>query len=204
MKASVRLPLSAFWLTPNPITIWVDGDPQPFPKKDVGIINRTGQKPRLMPIDKDYRTRTNPITKKIEKYDKGYKRRWMNHVASTVIAEMRKHNLLQFPKNHPVAMGCLFFIRKSQSNRLWVPSQKPDEDNFLYAVRNALKKTDKGSDVLYYDDDQVVWQVGPVGKVWASDEFPPGVLITVQDAMYLLDDMAIYQPSLRAQQQEIL
>jgi len=210
MKAMTRN--GPFWLREEPLKIRVFGEPQPFPKKEIGIIGT-----RTVIIDHDYRERQviDPITKnpmlnkkgnvKKKKYDRGYKRKWMQFVKDVVSLELRKHDLGPFPKNHPVAIGCLFFLSQSKSNKLLLPSQDPDYDNVLYAIMNALKRKPKkggrSSDcplgTLFYEDNQPVWGLKPYGKVWATEEHPPGLLITVQDAMYLLDEIAVYQPSLR-------
>lgn len=184
------------------IQIRVFGQAQPFPKTHTAKIKRPGMDPILRPVDTDYRTRTNPHTGKVEKYDRGYKRKWMTLVTKTVDEYMFEHDLTPFPKNHPIAMGCLFFLTKAPRCKLIYPSQVPDEDNFLYAVRNALKRTPekKGKPgrypqgVLFYDDDQIVWHVGPEGKVWATNNNPPGVLITVQDALQIRAEIAEWQP----------
>ncbi len=175
----------------GPFTIRVYGDPQPFPKKE--MIKLPGG--RWIPGDCDYRTRKNPVSNQTEKYDKGYKRRWMSHVGGEVLSWMNSHAYDPFPQNHPVAMGLCFYLPKAQSNKLEFPSQAPDEDNYLYAVRNALKRTPakKGREgkfpdgILYYDDDQVVWQLQPAGTVWATEQEAPGLLITFQCAVEIGD-----------------
>lgn len=166
--------------------IRVYGEPQPFPKKDVAMVGK-----RMIPVDKDYRTRKNPITGKTEKYDRGYKRRWMEKVTRTVWSWMDKRGMEPYRPNHPIALGCLFFLTQPPSNRLQVPSQDPDLDNFEYAIWNALKRTPKkkGRDgaypngVLFYDDNQIISRVLPCAKLWATSECPPGVLITVVDVV---------------------
>ena len=166
------------------IRIRVLGEPQPFPKKDVAMVGK-----RLVPVDHDYRERTNPHTRKIEKYDRGYKRRWMELCRTTALAVMRAQGRQPFPKNHPVAMGCLFFLTRAKSCKLPFPSQAPDQDNLEYAIRNALKRTPrhKGRDgpypkgICFYDDDQIVWRALPDGMLWARPGNPPGVLITIYD-----------------------
>ena len=149
---------------------------------------------QLMPVDRDYRIRRNPVTGKKEKYDKGYKRRWMRHVRDMVAKAMIHYGLEPFPQNHPVAMGCLFYLTKAKSNKLSFPSQAPDLDNLSYAIWNALQRQpiDKDANdrfaltgVLYYDDCQIVAHLMPAGKVWTNEDNPPGVLITVQDAFLL-------------------
>lgn len=177
--------------TVDPIQIFVPGEPQPFPKTHTAIIERPGQKPRLVPVATDYRTRTNPYTHKVEKYDRGYKAAWMKTVTQVVNRYMVDRDLNPFPKNHPVAMGCLFFLTKSPSCKLEFPSQDPDEDNLLYAIRNALKRTQKKKGghgkypdgVLFYEDNQIVWILEPQGKIWATSAHPPGLIITVQNAL---------------------
>lgn len=180
----------AWWNREVPLQIRVFGEPQPFPKKDVAI-----QGNRLVPVDKDYRERKDPITGEKKKYDRGYKRRWMKHVRDIVGKAMITHRLEPFPENHPVAMGCQFYLRRAKSNKLIYPSQKPDEDNFLRAIRDALQRhpiDEYANDrfaltgVLYYDDCQVVSQLLPAGKEWATEDEPPGVLITVQD-MFMME-----------------
>jgi hypothetical protein len=72
----------------------------------------------------------------------------------------------------------------------------------IYAIRNALKRTKvkKGKPgpypdgVLFWDDDQVVWRAGSEGMVWATEQHPPGVLITVQSALELKDKIEKWQP----------
>jgi len=194
-------PGKAHWDMDVPLQIRVYGEPQPFPKKEAvasGDYKRTG---RIIFAAKDYRVRTNPVTGKPEKYDRGYKRRWMDQIARTVSDVLWDNQIMPFPKNHPVAMGCLFFLSKSPSCKLLLPSQDPDYDNLEYAIWNALKRTSakKGKPgkhpdgILFYEDNQVVWRLQPSGKLWATENEPPGVLITVQDAMYLRDDIEQYQ-----------
>lgn len=168
------------------IQIRVFGDPQPFPKKDIGILDRPGMKPRLVPVDKDYRTHKDPLTGKIKKFDKGYKRKWMRDIQDTVDKYMFDNNLKPFPKNHPVAMGLLFYLPKSKSCKLEFPSQAPDLDNLDYAVWNALKRTPKKKGregkypegILFYDDDQIIRRMPLDGKLWANETELPGVLLT--------------------------
>lgn len=187
------------------LQIRVYGEPQPFPKTHTAAIERPGQMARLVPVATDYRTRTNPHTGKKEKYDRGYKRRWMKLVTETVDRYMFDHNFEPFPMNHPIAMSCLFFLTKAPRCKLLYPSQTPDEDNLIYAVRNALKRTPakKGkpgrypNGVLFYDDDQIIWRVGAEGKVWATEDNSPGVLITVQDALQLRSEIDIWQPNIQ-------
>lgn len=180
-----------------PLQIRVYGEPQPFPKKEVGLLRRRDGSVQLMPVDRDYRVRKNPVTGKPEKYDRGHKRLWMQFVGDVVAGSIRTRGLTPFPKNHPVAMGCLFFLSKSPSCKLLFPSQDPDYDNLEYAIFNALKRTPskKGTPgeypngTLFYEDNQIIWRVGPEGKLWATENEPPGVLITVQDAMHLQDEI---------------
>ena len=198
-------PRTAHWLKDEPIQIRDYGEPQPFPKTHTAVIERPGQQSRLVPVATDYRTRTNPYTHQTEKYDRGYKRAWMKLVTQTVHRYLVDRDLEPFPKNHPIAMGCLFFLTKSPSCKLLYPSQPPDEDNLIYAVRNALKRTPekKGRPgryphgVLFDDDDQIMWHIGPEGMVWATEKYPPGVLITVQDALHLGDEIEQWQPSVQ-------
>ncbi len=174
--------------------IRVVGEPCPFPNKIMVTRDKKGRTlkfPRM--VDNDYRTRTNKITGDTEKWDKGYKRKWMDHVALSVDSFLFYNNLEPFPRNHPVAFGYFFFITKSKSCKLEFPSQDPDYDNLEYAINNALKttaKTKKGvkmpgkypDGALFYDDNQPVWRIEPDGMVWATEQDPPGVLISCQSA----------------------
>lgn len=182
------------WDMDRPFQIRVYGEPQPFPKKEVAVVKLASGNVKLVPVDRDYRTRTDPHTHKLVKYEKGYKRRWMKRVRNEVATAMLEAGLEPFPKNHPVAMGCLFYLTKAKSNKLALPSQTPDLDNLSYAIWNALERQpvdEHANDrfaltgVLYYNDSQVVWQLPPAGKLWATEHELPGVLITVQDAFHL-------------------
>jgi len=164
--------------------IRVVGDPQPFPKK---IMSTRGKHSML--IDMDWRTRKVPGKIKPQRYDEGYKRQWMAHVARSVTQFMFDHNLEPFPRNHPVAIGTLFFMPKSKVCKLEFPSQKPDWDNMDYAINNALGNSRKKQvlglypdGVLFWDDNQPVWRIEPDGMVWANEFNPPGVLISCQSA----------------------
>lgn len=186
-----------YWGMDAPLQIRVYGEPQPFPKKEAvasGDYKRTG---RIIFAAKDYRVRINPVTGKKEKYDHGHKRRWMDQVARSVAGDLWDRQLTPFPKNHPVAMGCLFFLSKAPACKLLFPSQDPDYDNLEYAIFNALKRTPakKGKSgkhpngILFYEDNQVVWRLQPSGKLWTTQDISPGVLITVQDAMHLQSEI---------------
>lgn len=110
---------------------------------------------------------------------------------------MEKFSLKPFPKNHPLGIGCLFFVKKAESNKLTFPSQTPDLDNFEYAIANALKRTPKknGRDgkypngVLYYDDDQLIWRISPSGMLWATDEHPAGLILRIRDGYEIKDSI---------------
>lgn len=186
-------------MTPCSITrIRVYGTPEPFPKKELVVFNGV---PRM--IDRDYRTRKDPLGRidpktgkvKIEKYDRGYKRRWMDHIVQTTLAFMAKSAMDQFTEDYSLALGCIFYIKKAKSCKLWIPRQKPDLDNFVYAIWNALgntrtkKKLGKYPEgVLYYDDSQIVWRLAE-GEVWATEQERPGVLISVCDALDIRDEI---------------
>ena len=168
----------------KPIIFRVYGEPQPFPKKE--IVPRFG-KGRIIVgytmMARDYRTRTNPVTHKIEKYDRGYLARWKSHVQNMAKNWMEKNGATMFPRNYPVAIGTVFFITRSTSCKLDLPSQKPDWDNFEYAIRNAL------SGICYYDDNQPTWRLYPDGALWADNDNPPGVLIQIRDAYTIMDQI---------------
>ncbi len=182
----------------EPTKIRVYGTPEPFPKKEMAVIHG---KPRM--IARDYRTRKDPLGRidpktgkaRIQKYDRGYKRRWMDHIVKTVLAYMARTSMDQFTKEYSLAMGCIFYIKKAKSCKLIFPRQKPDLDNYIYAIWNALgntrNKTGPGKypeGVLYYDDSQIVWKL-PEGEVWATEQEPPGVLISVCDALDIRDEI---------------
>lgn len=181
--------------------IRVVGEPCPFPNKIMVTRDKKGRTlkfPRM--VDNDFRTRKNKITGEPEKWDKGYKRKWMDHVAASVEKFFFDNNLEPFPKNHPVAFGYFFFITKSKSCNLEFPSQDPDYDNLEYAINNALKTTAKTKKkvrilgkhpegVLFFDDNQPVWRIEPDGMVWANEFNPPGVLISCQSAYEYRDQI---------------
>ena len=185
--------------------VWVPGEPQPAPKKEVMKFGN-----RMVPTDRDYRTKQDPSgaidpkTGKVRiiKYDRGYKGRWIKHVTSTVQLYMMRNRIDPFPQSHPVAFGALFFLPKSESNQKLFPTQPPDLDNLGYAIWNALKRTQakkRGMEstnptgVLYYEDDQPVWRLLPDGKLWASEANPPGVLISFCDAFLMRDEIMHWQ-----------
>lgn len=189
------------------VQIRVYGEPQPAPKKDLCL---SGKVPRVMNLD--YRTKTDPITGQKIKYLHGYKRRWLEHVRRSVLVFMAKHSLSPYPKREPIAIGCLFFLTQVDSNTKIFPAQPPDEDNFDYAIKNALKRTPKKkgqpgpfpNGVLYYDDDQIVWRLQPAGKLWATEENPPGVLITVAKLTDIHEELREYDPYRKCGKQESL
>lgn len=187
--------MKSHWNTTELVRFRVYGEPQPFPKKVMGKIKLPNGMTVPMPVSRDFRERTNPHTGKKEKYDRGHKRKWMEFVREEVARQMFERDLEPFPANHPIAVGLLFFLTRSKSCKLLFPSQAPDGDNMDYAVWNALKttKTKKRGPgkypdgVLYYDDCQIVWRLAPSGWLWANKINPPGVLITVQDALVIQD-----------------
>ena len=186
----------------KPIIFRVYGEPQPFPKKVVGLRrNKLGAAIGTCNISRDYRTRTDPDTGRVVKYDKDHKRRWMESVRAAALASMSLNRRQPFPKNHPIAMGCLFFLTRAKSCKLILPSQDPDLDNLEYAVWNALKRTSAkkkrrstlGGDfpdgICFYDDNQIVWRLKPSGVLWADADNPPGVVIIIVDANSVMDEI---------------
>lgn len=171
------------------IIVRVYGEPQPNPKKDIGQAGKGG---RPIIIDNDYRTRKNPVTGRVEKYDRGYKKAWIEKVRSTTLVYMAMRGLSPIPKGVPIAVGYLFFRTRPASNKTEFPAQTPDKDNYEYAITNALKSTPKKrkkgvlveteypDGILYYDDCQIVWNLHPSGILWADENNPPGVIIQVE------------------------
>lgn len=173
-----------------PICFRVDGEPLPFPKKDIG----RAKDGTPMLIAHDVRRHKDPTTGKLTVVARGEKARWVGDIRATALQWMTAHGRQPFPKNHPVAMGCLFFLTRAKSNHLEFPSIDPDLDNLEYTVWNALKhtpgirkngKTFPGrfpDGICFYDDCQVVWRLQPSGVLWASASHPPGVIVTIRDA----------------------
>lgn len=168
-------------------SIRVYGEPQVWPKKDIAYVGKgKNKRPRL--IEQDYRTRKNPITGEKEIYDRGYKRRWFDHVRLEVLRFMARHKLKPYPKGFALAWSTIFFVTKPESSTADFPNTG-DEDNYDYGIRNALKRTPRkrvGSKlvdgaypqgVLFYDDDQPKWRRGEGGLLWADENHPPGVII---------------------------
>jgi hypothetical protein len=186
--------------TYNPICFRVDGEPLPMPKKEIG----RGKDGTPMLIGRDVKRRRDPVTGKQVVVSRGDKRRWVELVRATALQWMTAHGRKPFPKNHPVAMGCLFFLTKAKSNHLEYPSQDPDLDNLEYAVWNALKRTpakrrDGGGmtpgrfpdGICFYDDCQIVWRLNPAGVLWADADNPPGVIISIADANTMTQEIAV-------------
>ncbi len=184
------------------MVIRVYGTARPWPKVQTGYKERKG-KIVPIPLKKDFRTRTvtDPWTgeKSTQRHDRGYKMRWFEHVRENVLIWMREHERQPFERNHPVAIGCLFFVQKPKSSQLPYPTCTPDLDNYRYGIPNMLKRTPdikRGvvpgpypEGVAFYDDDQVIWAASPDGMLWASQANPPGVLITIIDLIQRPDPL---------------
>ncbi len=182
----------------RPMQIRIVGDPQPMAKKQVGRRRlKDGSFQVTVPFDQDYRTRKNPITGKVERFNQGYKKRWVRIVQANVLEFMRAHRLKPFPKAHPIALGVLLFMPQAKSNKSLLPAITPDFDNMKYPIWNGLKRTPdkKGrpgpypDGILFYDDDQIVWTLQPDGMLWAMESCPPGVLITIQSALLMKEEI---------------
>lgn len=182
--------------------IRIFGEPRPAAKDEIIRIKVAGGNFISTLMKRDYQTRTDPITKKKVKYNKGHKQWWVNAVRLGVFQYMYDHKLAPYPKNYPIAMGTLFFVTKPASNKMLLPARPPDEDNFDYAVKNALKRTIAKRNqpspypggLLYYEDDQICWRIGPSGKIWATEKLPPGVLITVASIQDIHHELGEYDP----------
>lgn len=166
----------------------VYGEPQPFPKKEMSFNPRTK---RQIVRQRDYQTFKDNLTGRIKKYNFGHKKAWAKLVRREVLRGMRSRSLQPYPQHHAIAIGCLFFMGKAESNKLEFPSIAPDLDNLCYAVWNILGRTNqrqKPEDgfypqgVLYYDDSQIVMRLHPEGMFWADPSKPgreAGVVIQV-------------------------
>lgn len=168
----------------------VFGEPREFPKKEIGFNPKT-QQPVI--LQRDFQTRKDPFTKKTIRYNKGYKAAWTKEVQRQVLESMRRLKLEPFPRHHPIAMGCLFFLTPSDSNKRPSPTIAPDLDNYEYAVWNALGRSQKRTDkykqypkgILFYDDSQIVSRLLPCAKLWSNPAVEyarPGLIISVADA----------------------
>jgi len=129
------------------VTFFVPGDPQPFPKK-----------------------RTNKKTGMIYSHDpSGKKKAWTEAIRLAAIAA--KPKLIRKPV--AVKFRAAVYVRKPKSNKNPLPTTRPDLDNYMYVLHNALQG------VCYEDDSQIVhvdeW------KDWADDsgECDPGMMITI-------------------------
>lgn len=195
-----------FWKIDTPVSFRIFGEPQEEPKKIPTPIKLTSGQVRINMVPRDWKTKTiiNPATgkKKTEKYDIGYKGRWFKLVQETVYQELKKMGLKPFPANYPIALGIVIWRTQSKSNDFELPSVTPDDDNYFYYIHNALKKTDDDfypykDGVLYYDDNCICYHPFKEGKFWATEQEPPGAMITVQDAYYLLDEIEEFQPGVK-------
>lgn len=191
--------------TYDPIIFRVDGEPLPFPKKEIGVHKkRQGAEivTRAVMIDRDVKRHKDPVTGELVVVSRGDKARWVNLVRDTAAQYMRDYGLKPFPQNHPIAMGCLFFVTKAKSCELEFPSIAPDLDNLEYSIWNALKHTPKVrrhgqqfpgrylSGICFYDDCQIVWRLHPSGVLWADKDNPPGVIVMIKDAEPLAEELA--------------
>ena len=167
----------------------VFGEPQPAPKKDSAVIERAGRKARLIPVSHDYRTKT--VNGKTVKHDHGYKRAWYELVQRWAFGFMVGTGMPPFPKGVPLACGALVFVTRPKGNKTGYPAQAPDQDNFSYYIRNALKRTPAKKryglmvpgpypeGICYWDDDQIISTAYPDKKLWADERHPPGALVTI-------------------------
>ena len=148
------------------VEIWVPGTPEPWPKKEVRTVWSKNKKPIPVLYERDYRTRTNPITKKVEKYDRGYISRFKAKMKTVAQIEA---NQTGFYVKDPGAVGIYTIVEKPKppSNKRSYPTVRPDGDNYFYLVHNVLEG------VLYDDDKQIVDYIE--FKRWAIGE--PGVRI---------------------------
>ena len=164
------------------IQIWVPGNPRVYPTLEATPLFRNPRCPvckslkyqGVRQVPRDWTYYKDPITGKRKKKNKGLRAAWANEIKSKVGWFMDDNKIQMFPKNHPIGLGALFYIPRPKSNKLPFPSLDPDMDNFVYAVWNAL------SGILYHDDNQIITRIMPEALLWATEENPPGVLISVQ------------------------
>lgn len=136
------------------------GEPQPNPKIEINPKSRCV-------YERDYRTRTNPITGQVEKYDRGHKARWR----SQVVEAWKALGVPKFEKHVPLCVIWEFYLTKAKSCKLPFPTGTPDRSNLYYGLENALQG------VAYYNDSQIV--AGSQNKFWATEANPPGVHIRI-------------------------
>lgn len=101
-------------------------------------------------------------------YDDKKSRDWKETVAKEAKANGCK------PLEGPLKMTLTFRLEKPKSahkSRIW-PIVRPDLDNYIKAIKDGLNK------ICYPDDSQIV--ILEATKKYATDGFPPGVLIRVE------------------------
>lgn len=152
------------------IEFYVAGEPQPFPKKEYAILYTKEKRPFVQVYNRDYRTRKNPDTGKVEKYDKGYIQRWTDQVKQVAELAMKGESIIVKPL--PVEIETWVWRTRADSNKTPFPTGPPDLDNFTYLPHNALEG------ICYENDSQITDQ--HEHKRWADDDNPAGMVVKIR------------------------
>lgn len=132
------------------IAVFVPGKPVPQPRHRVAVRGRyaTAYIPRDHPVHK-----------------------WKRHVEAWAVERLKTWEIDEaWDMAGAFNVNATFFLPRPKSNKTPYPKGKPDLDNLLKGVMDAL------TGVLWSDDSQVVWLASK--KAWA-DERAAGVQITV-------------------------
>lgn len=141
-------------MTPRSITFDVEGEPQPFPKKEFNSKTKT-----LYPRDKG-----------------GKKAAWAGQIKLAALAKLCSRTGYTcgpiFKRPQAVSIEVWVYLRRPKSNKLHYPTTRPDLDNLCYTPHNVLQG------IIYDDDSQIISL--EEHKRWATDG-PAGMQITVTE-----------------------
>lgn len=147
-------------MTVEPIEIRIDGEPITTEKMAAQMIHKNG-KAIAMTYPRD---------------PGGKAKAWRRAVKQKAELHMRMNNLSMIPADIPLQIGIIVWRTRTTTYRKSdrYPYKKPDLDNFVYIVVNAL------SGIVYHDDAQIVEK--HEFKMFATDDIRPGVEIRIKEA----------------------
>ncbi len=146
-------------MTPRSITFRVDGEPQPFPKKELNFK-----------------------TKVMYSRDRGGKKAaWAEKIRIAAYRELadvegqRWQDVCGplFSRPIPVEIEIWLYRTKPKSNKQPYPTTRPDLDNLCYTPHNVLQG-------IFYDDDSQIIDLNE-HKRWADISCPPCMIITITE-----------------------
>lgn len=106
----------------------------------------------------------------VSTYDPGKSKDYKKEIAKAA----KEEGMKPFDKDLPLTLSVCFFITKPKSTKRRYPTVKPDLDNLVKAVKDALKG------IAWHDDSQVV--DSSESKRYAHSA--PGVMIRVSEIKF--------------------